>query len=384
MIKNKTIGYSAVQCTFWITHACIMGFSSIYLLHAGFTNSQIGMLIAFSGILSAIFQPVVAAYADRGGKLGLKWIIFLLGCTCLLGGLLLFVSGQMKAFTCLCYGACIVAAQMGISLVNSLGVATLNSGEKLNFNIGRSVGSIGYAATVYAVGALSDRWGASILPWCIAAGAVTMLPAAADYREAAKKKPVQADNTRTGNFFHKYPRYCGLLVGLVFIFISHAVINNFTYQITESKGGTSAQMGIATAIGTMTEPIVYPLFSWLRKKMRCDIWFRISGVFYFLKAFATMACGSIYGFYGAQLLQAGAWALMTISAVFYINSIMAPEDTVKGQAWYNVAFTLGSVLSSAIAGRLLDVAGVQAMLLFTTVSAFIGAVLVLLCTQKTE
>ena len=64
VIKNRTVGYSAVQGFFWTGYAGIMGYTGMYLLYAGFTNSQVGLLIAAAGLLSALLQPAVAAYAD--------------------------------------------------------------------------------------------------------------------------------------------------------------------------------------------------------------------------------------------------------------------------------------------------------------------------------
>ena len=78
------------------------------------------------------------------------------------------------------------------------------------------------------------------------------------------------------------------------------------------------------------------------------------------------------------------WALMTVSAVFYINAIMAPADSVKGQACYTVSLTLGNVVGAVAAGWILERMGVTAMLVFGTVSAFLGAVLVLIFAQRTE
>ncbi|MCI6435611.1 MAG: hypothetical protein MR828_12825, partial [Clostridiales bacterium] len=68
-IKNRTAGYAAIQSFFWMCYASIMGFVSMYLLQAGFDNSQVGILIAGAGLLSALLQPVVAAYADKPGSL---------------------------------------------------------------------------------------------------------------------------------------------------------------------------------------------------------------------------------------------------------------------------------------------------------------------------
>ena len=162
------------------------------------------------------------------------------------------------------------------------------------------------------------------------------------------------------------------------------VLNSFTFQIVQAKGGTSREMGVAMAFASLIELPVMFLFGWMLKKAKSHVWFRISGVFFFLKCLGTLLCTNIAGFYAVQLFQIFGWALMTVSAVFYINAIMAPEDSVKGQAFYTMSMTLGNVLGAIVAGRILDALGVQAMLVFGTVSALVGAVIVLVFTQRTK
>ena len=55
VIKNRTAGYSAIQSFFWMGYAGIMGFVSLYLLHAGFDNAQVGLLIAAAGSMGLIY-----------------------------------------------------------------------------------------------------------------------------------------------------------------------------------------------------------------------------------------------------------------------------------------------------------------------------------------
>ncbi|MDY5021410.1 MAG: hypothetical protein SPE99_03300, partial [Blautia sp.] len=72
---NLTVKYSFVQCFLWMGYAAIVGFASVYLLNAGFSNMQIGMITATAGAISAILQPVVATFADNPASPSLKKII---------------------------------------------------------------------------------------------------------------------------------------------------------------------------------------------------------------------------------------------------------------------------------------------------------------------
>lgn len=383
-MKNRTLGYALIQSFFWVCYAAIMGFVSMYLLQAGFDNSQVGLMIAAAGLLSALLQPVVAAYADRPGSMSLGALIRLSGLAtlaCALG--LIFIRGN-KALTGLLYGLSMVLLQLTTPLVNALGIATVNSGEKMNFGVARGFGSLGYAAAAYLIGLLAQRFGAVTVPICMAAGFAFMVLSVTGYGPVKRENAPAAERGKKGGFLRRYPRYAAVLVGLVLIFVSHVVLNSFIYQIVEFKGGGSQEMGVAMAFASLIELPIMFLFGWMLKKARCHVWFRLAGVFFFLKCLGTLLCGDIPGFYAVQLFQMFGWALMTVSSVFYINAIMAPEDSVKGQACFTMSMTLGNVVGAIAAGRILDALGVQAMLAFGTASALAGAVIVLIFAQRTE
>ena len=384
-VKSRTTRYAAIQSFFWMCYASIMGFVSMYLLQAGFDNSQVGILIAVAGLLSALLQPVVAAYADKPGSLSLGRLITLSGGAALACGVGLVLGRGSMAVTGLLYTGCMVLLQMTTPLVNALGIAAVNGGENLNFGIARGMGSLCYAATAYLIGLLVGRFGPVTVPVCMGIGFALMLVSVRHFgtvRSNAEGEEKKA--APKGGFLGRYPRYAAVLAGLVLIFVSHVVLNSFTFQIVEAKGGTSREMGISMAFAALIELPVMFLFGWMLKKAKSHIWFRISGVFFFLKCLGTLLSRSIPGFYAVQLFQMFGWALISVSAVFYINAIMAPEDSVKGQAFYTMSMTLGNVLGAIVAGRILDALGVQAMLVFGTVSALVGAVIVLVFTQRTK
>ena len=384
-VKNRTFGYAAIQSFFWMCYAAMMGFASMYLLQAGFDNSQVGMLIAAAGLLSALLQPVIAAYADRPGSTPVGKLVMLSGALSLTCAVLLLFTRGSTLLTGLLYGCCMVLLQLTTPLVNSLGIGAVNRGEKLDFGIARGFGSLGYAAAAYLIGLLANRFGAVTVPICMGVGFFLLLLTVAGFGSTGSKTSSEEKTaTAQGGFLCRYPRYAAVLFGLVLIFVSHVVLNSFTFQIVEAKGGTSREMGIAMAFASVIELPVMFLFSWMLKKAKSHVWFRLSGVFFFLKCLGTLLCRDIPGFYAVQLLQMFGWALMTVSAVFYINAIMAPEDSVKGQACYTVSLTLGNVVGAIAAGRILDNMGVRAMLVFGTASALLGAVIVRVFARRTK
>ena len=142
-------------------------------------------------------------------------------------------------------------------------------------------------------------------------------------------------------------------------------------------------MGTATAIAAMCELPTLFLFSFIVRKIRCDILLRISGIFYAIKAIGSLLAPNVLTYYSVQTLQMLGWGLMTVVSVYYVNIIMEKEDVIKGQAYFTMTYTLGSVAAAFIGGALIDISGVNAMLIFSVISVVIGAVIVFLAAERT-
>lgn len=374
--KKLTAEYTLIQSFFWMGYAVILGFVSLYLLDRGFTNGQAGTVIAVGGLLSALFQPAVAGLADREDGPSAKKLTLILTVTLTaLGGALLAVPGS-RVLTCLFYGAAIMLLQMGTSLINALGVT---GEQKPNYGIARGLASVFYAAIAFGLGYFADWFGSWVVPggMVLAFGLLTAMVLRYPFHRENDSRKAAAAGTPL-QFFRKYPRFALILVGCILLFISHALLNSFTFQIAVAKGGGSSEMGTAMALAAIIEIPTMLLFSRMLKFARCDTWFSLCGIFFFLKTLGTLLCGSVAGFYAVQLFQLLGWGLIAVSSVYYIHSIMDASDAVKGQAYYTVSMTLGNVLGAVAGGRILDALGVDAMLVFGCVCALVGAGILLL------
>ena len=117
-----TINYTLIQGSYWGCYCAIVTFSSVYLLAQGFTNAQIGTVIALSSVLSAVLQPVFSGLADRLKKLSLRQFAALLVLVQLAAGaLLLVVPGMVPQ--ALLYGTLTVMIQVVLPLCSALGMA---------------------------------------------------------------------------------------------------------------------------------------------------------------------------------------------------------------------------------------------------------------------
>lgn len=386
--KNLTVFYAFIQGLYWMNFAAIMGYSGYYLLAKDFSNTEIGIIIAVAGIISAILQPILASYADQPQSPSLKKLMQLLLLLQLIFGiLLLFV--QIPTVIGLLYGCSIALLQILTPFISALGMESINQGNNLNFGLARGMGSVAYAGLSYVLGIVTSWTGASAVPIFVMlitlslTGVVALFPFTKVVASTAPKSQAASNSSNPLVFFRKYKRFSLVLLGCIFIYVSHVLLNNFTYQIIESKGGGSAQMGTATAIAAMCELPTLFLFSFIIRKIRCDILLRISGIFYAIKAIGSLLAPNVLTYYSVQTLQMLGWGLMTVVSVYYVNIIMEKEDVIKGQAYFTMTYTLGSVAAAFIGGALIDISGVNAMLIFSVISVVIGAVIVFLAAERT-
>ena len=71
MGRILNVEYSAIQGSYWMIYGVICSFASVFLLNKGYSNSEIGIILAAANVLSVVIQPLVADFADRSKKLSL-------------------------------------------------------------------------------------------------------------------------------------------------------------------------------------------------------------------------------------------------------------------------------------------------------------------------
>lgn len=380
MKKNVTVYYGLIMAVYSVGFVIMSAFSSLYLLSTGMSSGEIGALLACAGIVSAVLEPPVGALIDRHPRVSGRTVLLICSAVIVAFGILLILTpGRSMALTGILYGIPIMLLYLAQPFLNALGMEAINLGYGLNFGAGKAMGSSGYALGSYVFGIISVLCGASIIPFAFSVVYLVLCVIVFFY-------PVQKDRVRSGEaaprklgnpylFLSRYKRFAGVLVGLIFIYFSHALINTFSLQIVMPKGGTSADMGTAAAIAAVCELITMLCFSFYMKKTGLGILLKISGVFFTLKILFSLIVTSVAGFFVIQVFQMFGWGLLAIGIVYYVNEITQQDDKAQGQAYAGISMTAGSVLASFLGGRMIDLFGVDTMLITGTVVSFAGTVL---------
>ncbi len=372
--------YAIIQSFLWTGYVAVIAFSSVYLLGEGFSNAEIGMVTAIASIASVVLQPALATFADRPKSPSLKRILSYVGASMLLLAFLLLIPGKPGMLTGLLFGGVMALLLVLTPLVNSLGVDTINQGGKLDFGVARGIGSFAYAVVAFLLGQVTGKMGSGTVPVFIVLVLAGFLAALWFFPYEKKEDGKGGGAARDSGFFYfvkRYKRFSVALFGCIFTYTSHVLVSNYIFQIVESKGGGNQEMGIVTALCAFVELPTMFLFGYFLKVAGGAFWFRLSGVFFMLKALGTLLAPNMAGLYFVQMFQILGWALICVASVYYVNSIMAPEDVIKGQAYMTMTHSIGSVIGSMLGGLLIDFFGVPAMLACASAMAFCGMVIIM-------
>ena len=382
-----TIKYTLIQGGYWACYCAIVTFSSVYLLAQGFSNAQIGTLIAVSGLLSAILQPVISGMADRLERLSLRRFAALLvliqaGAS----GLLLVLSGWVPQ--ALLYGALIVMIQVVLPLCSALGMACINSGNPMNFGVARGAGSISYGVFSALVGQLVLWFGESSIPVALTVLNLVLMGSILVFKfkgmeDQPKTEAVEKKQAKGGKpFFLKYHGVIPLVAGIILLLVSHNVLNTFAFQIVTPLGGDSAAMGNMLLVQSLVELPVMFLFSWMIARAGSRFWLCVSGVGFFLHALGAFLAPNMFWMTVIQVFEMPGYAVFALASVYFVNEMVEESQRVQGQAWITMAMTLGNVLASFVGGLLLDYTSVFVLLTFATLAGAVGMLLFFFLLRK--
>lgn len=379
-----TTKYALVQAAYWMSSCIISSYASVYLLGEGFSNTQIGVLIGLAGAISTVMQPWVGGVVDQSERLTLRIMTISFGVMMAVLSLLLMVT-RNRGVIAVGYSALRVVFQVALPLVCAMGMESINRGSSLNFGLARGIGSIAYAVLTSVLGVAAAAFDSHFLT-------VGMLLASSLFvlftwgfpaeKELPHEPEAMKEMSAPGRaFFSRYPGFFLLVAGWTLAFTGYGLVSNFLFQIIESKGGDSTSMGIALAISAISEVPTMFFFVTMVRKLKSGTWLKLAGIFFVLKIFGIFFFSNMAGLYVAHAFQMLGYALFSVASVYYVNCLMEEHDKVRGQAYMTMTSTMGAVIGSTMGGAVIDIFGIQVMLVLAVVIAVIGAVMAFRATR---
>ncbi|MBO4701657.1 MAG: MFS transporter [Lachnospiraceae bacterium] len=385
-LKLWTLRYTLINVLYFVAFCTIHAYAAVFMLDKGFNNTQVGLALALSNILSVIGQPLVAGIIDKGKFLTNRLTVMFSSLFLLLGSIFLIFVNTEKVPIFVVFVLMYTVQFVYMPMMIAMNFEYAKAGCNINFGLARGLGSAGFAVTSFFLGKAVENFGTNVILYVtIVAMAIMVLhvfffkkPKTEETSEVSEIIKEKKGSGGFISFIKKYPFFIVFLIGTACCFFAHNMINDFMIQIIRSLGGNETQLGYATFLQAILELPVMALIGYVLKKISERHMLVFSAVSFFIKTAILIFATSMIEMYVSQSFQMFAYAVFIPVAAYFADNVMMENDKVKGQAFINSAITLGGVFSNLICGKLLDVFGVKTMILTGVAVCLVGVVIVVI------
>jgi PPP family 3-phenylpropionic acid transporter len=377
MFHGDNAVFAGIQWFFWSGFGLIFAFLAAYYQDIGFSNIEIGLVMALVSAANIVGQPILGMVADRLGSAGRVLQIALIASVLL--ALALYLTPATLIVVAVLSTLVSFSAQTLPPIVDGWTMSVRRRIIRIDYGATRAMGSVGFSITVAVAGRLFDLWGLA-----------TMFPAAAgmfllailfvtiarryDHHDGAELREVDRPSGGGRDFFS--PRtVVFLIVGFV-TFTAFRPVQVFLPVYIRQLGGTNAHIGYALAIMAISEVPFMVAYTRLNKRFDDTRILLFALVFFFVRIIVHAFAPGPTFVIAVQAIQGLSFGLYLPASVHILDRL-SPEGTgTFAQTAGSVAtFGLGSVVGSAVGGYLVEWGGLVTM--YLTMSGLIGVAVIL-------
>lgn len=387
-----TLRYTFINALYFAAFCTIHALAAVYLLAKGFSNTEVGILLAVANITSAICQPIVAGIIDKPGWLTNRRFILISVIVIMLGSLILAMVHSNKAVIFIVYALIYMIQFAYQPVMTALYFEYEKAGCNIYYGLARGLGSASFAVTSAFIGGFVEKKGVGIL---LIVNVITMVlsaivvftfikPESKATEDDKTAKPEEEAHNNFLDFARTYPAFVIFLIGTICFYFAHNMINDFMIQIIRNLGGGEKELGYSNFLQAILELPVMAVMPFVLKKISSKTLLIVSGVAFFIKILILIFATNMAMMYLSQSFQLFAYAVYIPAVAYYVNETMSANDQVKGQAFVTSAITIGGVFSNLISGVILDHLGIKVMLITGTVVCALGVVIAISAMLKPE
>lgn len=385
-----TVKYTLLNAAYFVAFCTIHAYAAVYLLANGFSNTEVGILLAVANIISAVLQPVIAGIIDKPGFLTNKRFILISVTVIFAGSVILMLFPQHKLIIFVVYALIYMIQFAYQPVMTALCFEYQKAGYSIFYGLARGLGSASFAITSFFIGRIVEVSGVSVLLWVNLASMIISaiivltfnMKNASAKKEGEEKKNAGVAHNSLSSFVKTYPAFSLFLIGAICFFFAHNMINDFMIQIIRQLGGAESELGFANFLQAILELPVMALIGIVLKKISADKLLVFSGGAFFVKILILVGASTMAHMYISQSFQLFAYAVFIPAGAYYVSSTMEELDQVKGQAFITSAITIGGVFSNLISGVILDHLGIKTMLITGSVVCFIGVLIAIIAMRR--
>lgn len=417
MKKLLNIEYACIHANYWMIYGIVSSFASVFLLGRGYRNTEIGVILAAANVVAVVLQPLIADLADRSRKISLAGIMQIMTVMMMLMTVGMFTLQRKSLALSLAFVLLIAWHTVIQPLLHSLNFKLEESGAHINFGVARSTGSLAYSVLMAVLGTLVEKHGIEVLPISgeiimammllsliltkvqfdktkalndaqAAGGHLRGEDQRKEEKEAKKNgateerneaEPMPAEDYEEislRTFIRRNGMFLFANIGVLGLFFSNSVMNNYLMQIVADVGGDSADMGRILSVMAFLEIPTMVFFDRLRKRFSCQTMLKVGAVGFTVKIVVCHLASSVGMILFAQIFQLVAFGLFLPAMVHFIDEVMERGEAVKGQAVFTMMITLTTIFSSLAGGAILDISGAKMLTFVSSVITALGALVI--------
>ena len=389
--RKLNINYSSVQALYWMLSGVIFGFTTVFLQHKDFSNSEVGIVLALGNIFGFLLQPIIAGAIDRkGNKTLFLWIYEVVAISAIIAFLTFILPMRgivLSAAFIIMIAGNILLQPLCISLCFYIESRVCS----INFSSARAIGSLFYSVCTLSLGFIVEKLGPDTVPLSYLILSVifglltlrsTLLIRRFGHHETEGQDAVSDNSSGIIEFLRENKRFCLFLIATSMLFFTHGLIGNFMIEFIRNVGGNSSDLGGLLAFMALCEVPVMLLFQRISKKFSCSSILRFAVIMFTIKELMIYLAPNVTMIYLGELFQALSFALFVPASVLYVNKTVSKSNSAKGQAFVTSMITLGNIFASLIGGRLLDSGGASFTLLVGVIVSGLGTIIMLPAIKK--
>lgn len=376
-MKKLRVHYALIQSVYWMIQAIFMVFIVPLLRDRGFDNGQIGILLAVRSFSCIIFQPVVAAFADRHAKsIPLKYIISLIVAISFISTFLFWRIHFGFLGSCIIFGFLGATITALSPLYNSLAMQFLGIGKDLKYSIARGFGSIAYAIMCIILGFMVDGLGVESTMCAQAVMLIVSFVLIISFTVcpvAATESVILEKPHSTWHLISHNKGYTIFLIASVMLFTGNNMTTSFLVDVVDKLGGTNADVGYCQFVLAAVEFPMALCFMRLKNRIGTDGIMKICALFIWVKIIGILLAPNIPALIAVHAFQMLGAGLYWSGSVYYVNENVEDIDRIKGQSLMAIFSTgIGSGVGSLISGWVSKNYGIDALVLSGAVCAGVG------------
>ena len=376
-MKNKLqMKYNLLHILFWLISCSLNGFVAIYLKNKGLDNTLIGIVTGASCILITFISPMVSRFVENHENVTIPKMMD--GLLLVSSALFLVISfvNVPSILLIIIYISNLTLFLTAVPLLSTIAMNYNARGIDVNFGLSRGMGSVSYAVSAIALSAMIDYLNPDYLSVVYAISAVLFLYIVHTLPDYVEEKTHQESSGNVIDIIKKYKTLTFVLLGWAFAFAASTSLSTYLINVVNNLGGNTTIYGFAIFAMAASEMPAMAVTRKLMRKYDAMSLILVSGICYIFRNIMVALAPNLIFLFAGMLFQSVTYGLLTSVLTYYVADTCEKQDQVMGQTLIGMMTTgLGSMLGNVLGGVLQDMFGLNAMLLFVTVSTIIGIII---------